>query len=47
MEKALAVTGMAIFGWFFLCGFCLTNIWLIGCVPGLLMACLGMAFIEE
>ena len=47
MEKTLAITGMVIFCWFFLCGFCLTNTWLIGCVPGLLLSGFGMMFWEK
>ena len=47
MEKLVAGLGCGIAFVFFTLGFCLTNSWLWGCVPGFIMAGFGLFFDDE
>ena len=47
MEKLIAEIGCGIVVLFFTLGFCLTNAWLWGCIPGFLIAGFGMMFYDE
>ena len=44
MEKMVAGFGLSMLMFFFLLGFCISNIWLWGCVPGGALALFGLAF---